>query len=317
MSKSKQVKVIPYNTKWPEIFAIEAGIIKQALGTSCEAVHHIGSTSVPGLSAKEDIDILCVVDNLRNSLKLVNVGYVFKGELNIPLRNYFSKNTSESKVNLHVVEKDNGFIAYNLSFRDYLRSHSDTRLEYDALKRELAKNPENWQNATSQGVRIYTLKKHQFIEDVRAKTEFNELYVTYCLHYKEWEAYHRIREEMLFHDIEYDKDHESFRNPNCYHFVLYKGSNIVSVMMAELLNEDEIACRALATDTPYQNKGYGTYLMKFLERWTIVRGRKVIKLHAAIPAEQFYRELGYVDMEFDDPCRHEAHVDLGKILKAE
>src|SRR3972149_4393855 len=105
-TKTKIIEVVPYIPDWPRMFEKEAALLKQVLGRHSLEVHHIGSTSVPGLSAKRDIDILCVVDQLSSSLELRNFGYTFKGELIIPLRYYFSKNTPQSKVNLHVVEND-------------------------------------------------------------------------------------------------------------------------------------------------------------------------------------------------------------------
>jgi GrpB-like predicted nucleotidyltransferase (UPF0157 family) len=50
------VKVVPYNIDWPQIFAAEARRIQHALGENCISVHHIGSTSVPGLASKPIID---------------------------------------------------------------------------------------------------------------------------------------------------------------------------------------------------------------------------------------------------------------------
>ncbi len=50
--KTKKIVVTPYNQEWPQIFAREALKIKEALGSDCIAIHHIGSTAVPGLSAK-------------------------------------------------------------------------------------------------------------------------------------------------------------------------------------------------------------------------------------------------------------------------
>lgn len=49
---NKTIKVVPYDPQWPELFEAEAEQIKQALGDNCVTIHHIGSTSVPGLSAK-------------------------------------------------------------------------------------------------------------------------------------------------------------------------------------------------------------------------------------------------------------------------
>ena len=58
------VQVVSYDPKWPQLFEEEAKLIKHALGANCIAIHQIGSTAVPGLSAKPVIDILPVVTNI-------------------------------------------------------------------------------------------------------------------------------------------------------------------------------------------------------------------------------------------------------------
>lgn len=65
----KHIEVVPYNPDWPHQFTKEAAKIKLALGDNAIEIHHIGSTSVPGLSAKPKIDILAVVKNSKASLE--------------------------------------------------------------------------------------------------------------------------------------------------------------------------------------------------------------------------------------------------------
>lgn len=50
------IEVVPYNPNWPSEFKTEAEKIKQALGDNCIEVHHIGSTSVPGMATEPIID---------------------------------------------------------------------------------------------------------------------------------------------------------------------------------------------------------------------------------------------------------------------
>ena len=82
----------------------------------------------------------------------------------------------------------------------------------------------------------------------------------------------------------------------------------------EFLNESGAAIRSLATDEPYKRNGYGTYMMKLLEKWIKSQGHNIIKIHANPNAEDFYRKLGYVEMEFDDVSISKETIDLGKIL---
>lgn len=46
------VIVTAYNPNWPALYEQEAQAIRQILGKELIAIHHIGSTSVPGLFFK-------------------------------------------------------------------------------------------------------------------------------------------------------------------------------------------------------------------------------------------------------------------------
>ena len=58
------IAVVPYQPQWSETFVAEQLLLQQALGTVAIAIHHIGSTAVPGLAAKPIIDILLEVSSL-------------------------------------------------------------------------------------------------------------------------------------------------------------------------------------------------------------------------------------------------------------
>ena len=298
--KTKQIEVVSYNPDWPLAFAAEYARIKQALGDNCIEVHHIGSTSVPGLAAKPIIDIMLIANNLSDSIKALEViSYQYKGEYNIPFRAYLTKDKPDIK--LHMVEQGHGFIELNLSFRDYLRMHEDSAKEYQKLKYDLVKDPSSFERANGNFVR-YTLAKNQFIKSVIEQARFNGLMFNLCTHSKEWEEYHRIRDEQIFAplNIIYDEHHPSLTADNHYHFVLYKGTKIVCVAHVEFLNETQAAIRSLDTDEANKRNGYGAYMMQLIEKWIKSQGRNIIKLHANLNAEKFYQKLGYAEMEFDD-----------------
>ena len=139
-AKIKRINIVPYSPLWPKNFSDEAQKIQHCLGDICIAVHHIGSTAVPGLVSKNTIDILCVVKSLLNIKNLEPHGYSAKGELNIPLRYYYSNNTIDPRINLHICEEEHGFLALNLSFRDYLRQDTKERDKYAALKQTILKS---------------------------------------------------------------------------------------------------------------------------------------------------------------------------------
>src|SRR5882672_9567755 len=122
MKETKDIVVVPYNLEWPKIFEQEASRIKEALGSNCLAIHHVGSTSVPRLAAKPVIDMVVVVRDPEMAIgPLESLGFKHKGEYNIPMRYYFNR----ENINLHVYEEGHPEIELNLRFRDYLRNHEE------------------------------------------------------------------------------------------------------------------------------------------------------------------------------------------------
>lgn len=131
----------PYDPAWSrkaELLADEIG----ALGSGVLAVHHVGSTSVPGLMAKPVIDLLAVVESLvwldGKRTQLEAMGYEWRGEYGIAGRRYcvLHGGQSERVAHLHCYELLSPHIARHLAFRDYLRAHPDKQAEYAEVKRK-------------------------------------------------------------------------------------------------------------------------------------------------------------------------------------
>lgn len=139
----RKVNVLPYNEQWPVLFATEADELKRILGEELLAIHHFGSTSVPGLAAKSIIDMLGVVKDIelvdRFNAELQIFGYEGKGENGIPGRRYFQKGGDERTHHLHIYQIGSPEIGRHLVFRDFLRAHPDAAEEYGELKLRLAK----------------------------------------------------------------------------------------------------------------------------------------------------------------------------------
>ncbi len=57
----RKIELMPYDPDWIMLFATEAGLLRRIFGQEVVAVHHIGSTSIPGMTAKPIIDILLEV----------------------------------------------------------------------------------------------------------------------------------------------------------------------------------------------------------------------------------------------------------------
>ena len=132
------IEIVPYDPNWIELYNQESNKIRLALGESILSIHHFGSTSIVGLSAKPKIDIMIVVESFLtfDPSALVALNYVNRGEV-IPSGRYFSKDTPH-KYHVHVFEQGNPLITKNLTFRNWLRTHDKDREEYEKLKIKLS-----------------------------------------------------------------------------------------------------------------------------------------------------------------------------------
>jgi GrpB-like predicted nucleotidyltransferase (UPF0157 family) len=137
------VRVVPYDATWPAQYEAAAQCIREALGSVAVAIHHIGSTSVHGLSAKPVIDILVEATSLlevdARAHALESRGYEVKGEFGMPERRYFRRDDL-SGIRTHQIHAFvRGWqVDRHLAFRDYLISHPLVALAYGNLKLQLA-----------------------------------------------------------------------------------------------------------------------------------------------------------------------------------
>jgi dephospho-CoA kinase len=148
----EQLRLRPYDPTWPVQYERLAARIRYATGGL--PVDHIGSTSVPGLTAKDVIDIqltvadLAQADALRDTL--AEAGFPpFPGDWHdlplppapervlIPKRLHGSADPGRL-VHLHVRTVDSPGVRLNLVLRDWLRASGDARADYVARKQQLA-----------------------------------------------------------------------------------------------------------------------------------------------------------------------------------
>lgn len=138
----RKVVVTLYNEAWPSMYKAEANRIDTVFGTDIIDIHHIGSTSVPGLKAKPVIDIMPVARDINRvdafNTAMIDIGYEPKGENGLLGRRYFQKGGDDRTHHVHVYEMGHPDIRRHLAFRDYLRAHPNTAEEYGNLKEELA-----------------------------------------------------------------------------------------------------------------------------------------------------------------------------------
>ena len=157
------------NPIWPVLFESEADRIRNALGDRAMQIHHVGSTSVPGLCAKPIIDIVLAVEDSSNELSYVpdleSAGY----KLRIREPDWFEHRMLkgfEPAVHLHVFSENIPEIERMIAFRDRLRNHEDDRIKYEQAKRELARK-------TWKYVQQYADAKTEIIKEILQRAEVN------------------------------------------------------------------------------------------------------------------------------------------------
>lgn len=143
VNRAMNVIVTEYSKDWPRKFAHEAKKMKDILGDELIEIHHIGSTSVPGLQAKPIIDMMPVVKDIakidKYSKEIIENGYESLGELGIQGRRYFRKGGENRTHQMHIYQWDHTKeIERHLAVRDYLISHKETAIDYGELKVNLA-----------------------------------------------------------------------------------------------------------------------------------------------------------------------------------
>jgi GrpB-like predicted nucleotidyltransferase (UPF0157 family) len=150
------IVVVDYDADWPARFDAQAAVLDPLLATwLIEPVHHVGSTSVPGLSAKPVIDILGPVASLSGSEECIEVlrgaGWFYTPYLSDTMHWFCYPSPWQREFHLHLVVHGSTWYRQELAFRDYLRAHPQAAQEYEQLKLGLAKRHPNDREAYTEG----------------------------------------------------------------------------------------------------------------------------------------------------------------------
>jgi GrpB-like predicted nucleotidyltransferase (UPF0157 family) len=156
---ARKIEIVPYNPVWPDLFEAETAQLAAVFGPEVVAIHHIGSTSIPGIQAKPIIDILLEVKEITRvdafNEAMTRLGYTPKGEFGIAGRRYFCKTVDTLHTHhVHAFQTGHPEVARHVDFRDYLRAHPVEAQAYSQLKEKLAQrfplDPEGYTNAKSE-----------------------------------------------------------------------------------------------------------------------------------------------------------------------
>jgi GrpB-like predicted nucleotidyltransferase (UPF0157 family) len=149
MTAPRRIVIRPYSVEWPGEFARVEETLQGALGDIAQRIDHIGSTSVPGLAAKDIIDVQVSVRDLADPRLIpaferlgatttdITSDHVPRGGQSKPSaweKRYFRSPASWRPTHLHVRETGRANTRYALLFRDYLRLSAAAAAAYAQIK---------------------------------------------------------------------------------------------------------------------------------------------------------------------------------------
>jgi GrpB-like predicted nucleotidyltransferase (UPF0157 family) len=153
------IVIVEYRPEWVAEFEAIAEALREALGELALRIDHIGSTAVPGLAAKDIIDIQVTVRDFTPELQAAfeQAGYTrleFNRDHRPPTstapdrdweKQMYRPGPESRRMNVHVRRAGSANGRYALLFRDYLRAHPLASRAYAQVKMALAEHgPTDW-----------------------------------------------------------------------------------------------------------------------------------------------------------------------------
>lgn len=135
-------RLVEPDASWPARFEAEASALRELLAPwLSDGIHHIGSTSIPGLAAKPCIDMMAGVASFDDAAAAIPVleaaGWIVTPHR--PQTHHFDKRVGRTTTHaLHLLETNHPLWSERLAFRDALRGDDALRYEYARIKREQA-----------------------------------------------------------------------------------------------------------------------------------------------------------------------------------
>jgi len=160
-----EVHITDYDPDWPARYEEARARITEILGDRLVVFEHVGSTSVPGLAAKDIIDMMpgiatsADLDPCIEPMVAAGYSYCPNYEHLFPDRRLFRMGSGRDVTeHVHIVPLNCPFWTRHIAFRDRLRTHPEVAAAYEELKLELAAKHRN-ERAN------YTDAKTDFIEE--------------------------------------------------------------------------------------------------------------------------------------------------------
>ena len=165
-SDPEPISLAEASATWPDRYERLGAALALALGAGVR-IEHVGSTSIPGITAKPIIDIQVSVPDLADESRYVSAIESVGVQLRMrepDLGHVYFRDAQPRTVHIHVCQIGSHWERVHLLFRDYLRAHPESAQAYEDMKRAAAE--------AYGGDRIaYTEAKGPFIERVLAAAE--------------------------------------------------------------------------------------------------------------------------------------------------
>ncbi len=138
-----RIRLVAYDARWPSMFALAADKVRAALSEQALVIEHVGSTAVPGLSAKPSIDMVVAVEDSADEGSYVPLlegeGFTLRArEPDWFQHRFLVLESDEQMWQLHVFSAGCEEVERMVAFRDWLRAHDTDRCLYEATKMALA-----------------------------------------------------------------------------------------------------------------------------------------------------------------------------------
>lgn len=149
---NRPYELCEYDPAWVEQFEVAKTELEPLFGNNLVTVEHIGSTSVPGMVAKPQVDVLVIVYDLDQVAEMYEkfreLGYEPRGREYIGTGDeYVTKDSTDGRrlLSIHIYEDGHPQIAEYRELREYLTHNEAGRNKYNRLKKVLyEENPDNY-----------------------------------------------------------------------------------------------------------------------------------------------------------------------------
>lgn len=157
------VKLVPYDSEWAIEYEREREILEKLLSGYALDIQHVGSTSIPGLSAKPILDIAVAVKDKQTLYDLIPIftqeGYDVKDTIESQGEVLARKGAPECRTHyIHVEVIGSTYWNNHILFRDYLLKHPEYINMYEDMKNQVSMQFKDRKE--------YTAHKNEFIQNI-------------------------------------------------------------------------------------------------------------------------------------------------------